>query len=114
MRGGRYPRMPFNQQMAFPRELRLKRTSDGLRLFSTPAREIALLHGKQHEWSDLTVAPWLDNPLAGLTGELFDIEVEFQLKAGDARTFGLDIRGERIAYSTAERRLTALGFAPLE
>src|SRR5678815_2351311 len=34
MRGGRYPRMPFNQQMAFPHELRLKRTDNGLRLFS--------------------------------------------------------------------------------
>src|SRR6185503_11656428 len=71
MRGGRYPRMPFNQQMAFPRELRLKRTDDGLRLFNTPVREIGLLRGKQHDWSDLALAPGGDNPLSDLRGELF-------------------------------------------
>jgi sucrose-6-phosphate hydrolase SacC (GH32 family) len=117
MRGGRYPRMPFNQQMAFPRELRLKRTNDGLRLFSTPIREIQLLHGKRREWSDLTLAPGGENPLSALAGEFFDIEAEFEVKpavAGNARTFGLEIRGERVAYSTADRRLTALGSAPLE
>jgi len=112
MNGGRYPRMPFNQQMAFPRELRLKRTDEGLRLFNTPAREIELLHGKRHEWSNLTLDPGGDNPLASVEGELFDIEAEFE--AGTARTFGLDIRGERLAYSTTERKLNALGSAPLE
>jgi sucrose-6-phosphate hydrolase SacC (GH32 family) len=111
MRGGRYPRMPFNQQMAFPRELRLKRTDDGHRLFSTPIREIDLLHGKRHDWSDLTLAPGGD-PLSGLQGELFDIEAEFE--PGEARTFGFEIRGERIAYSPTDRRLTALGSAPLD
>jgi sucrose-6-phosphate hydrolase SacC (GH32 family) len=112
MRGGRYPRMPFNQQMAFPRELRLKGTPDGLRLFDTPAREIELLHGKRHDWSDVTLAPGGDNPLSALTGERFDIEAEFE--PGDARTFGLEVRGERVAYSAADHRLTALGSAPLE
>lgn len=53
-----------------------------------------------------------DNPLSALAGELFDIEAEF--KAGDARAFGVEVRGERVAYSTADRRLTALGSAPLE
>jgi sucrose-6-phosphate hydrolase SacC (GH32 family) len=112
MRGGRYPRMPFNQQMAFPQELRLQRTGGGLRLFAAPVREIELLHGKRHDWSDLTVAPGADNPLKDLRGELFDIEAE--IEPGTARIVGLEIRGERVAYSTADRRLTALGSAPLE
>jgi sucrose-6-phosphate hydrolase SacC (GH32 family) len=43
---------------------------------------------------------------------LFDIEAEFE--AGDARAFGFEVRGERVAYSTADRRLTALGSAPLQ
>ena len=110
MRGGRYPRMPFNQQMSFPRELKLKRTPDGLRLFATPVPEIALLHGKRHEWSDLTLKPG-GILLSGVAGELFDIEAEFE--AGDAREFGFKIRGETVAYSTTNKRLNALGSAPL-
>jgi sucrose-6-phosphate hydrolase SacC (GH32 family) len=106
--------MPFNQQMAFPRELRLKRTEDGLRLFDTPVREIQLLHGKRHEWSDLTLADGGDNPLASVAGELFDVEAEFDASAGAARAFGLEVRGQRVAYSAADRKLTSLGSAPLE
>jgi sucrose-6-phosphate hydrolase SacC (GH32 family) len=108
MRDGRYPRMPFNQQMAFPQELRLRRTTDGLRLLSGPVREIELLHGRRHEWADLTLKPG-DNPLSGLSGELFDIEVEF--RNVDARAFGLKVRGQPVVYSTADQRLAALGSA---
>ena len=110
MRDGRFPRMPFNQQMSFPHELRLRRTPDGLRLFSAPVREIELLHGRSHEWADLMLKPG-DNPLSGLAGELFDITAEF--KNVDARAFGLKVRGEPVVYSTADQRLTALGSAPL-
>jgi sucrose-6-phosphate hydrolase SacC (GH32 family) len=110
MNGGRFPRMPFNQQMAFPHELRLKRTADGLRLFSIPSREIELIHGRSRDWSNLALKPG-DDPLAGVGGELFDIQAEFE--AGDARAFGLKVRGQPVVYSTAEQRITALGAAPL-
>ena len=39
MAGGQYPSMPFNQQMSFPRELTLRTTPDGVRLFMNPIRE---------------------------------------------------------------------------
>jgi len=42
---------------------------------------------------------------------LFDIQAEFE--AGDARAFGLKVRGQPVVYSTAEQRITALGAAPL-
>jgi len=102
--------MPFNHQMSFPHELRLRRTADGLRLFSTPVREIELLHGKSHAWSDLTLKPG-DNPLSGLTGDLFDIRAEFE-SAADL-SFGFKIRGEPVVYSMTNQQLTALGSAPL-
>lgn len=51
MRGGRYPAMPFNQQMSFPVELTLRTLQDGIRLCREPVREIELLHTRTRTWS---------------------------------------------------------------
>ena len=50
MRGGRYPAMPFNQQMSFPVELTLRTLPDGIRLCREPVREIELLHTVTRTW----------------------------------------------------------------
>ena len=50
MRGGKYPGMPFNQQMSFPSSLTLETTPDGPRLFRRPVKELALLHKERHAW----------------------------------------------------------------
>ena len=50
MRGGRYPAMPFNQQMSFPVELTLRTLPDGIRLCREPVREIELLHTGTRTW----------------------------------------------------------------
>ena len=52
MRGGKYPDMPFNQQMTFPCDLTLRTVDGSLRVFRQPAREIERLQGKEHAWSD--------------------------------------------------------------
>ena len=57
MRDGKYPGMPFNQQMSFPAELTLHSTADGPRLFRNPVREIDLLHGAEHRWTDAALKP---------------------------------------------------------
>ena len=44
MQGGKYPNMPFNQQMTFPCELTLRTTADGIRMFRKPVREIETIH----------------------------------------------------------------------
>src|ERR1051326_2399890 len=91
MTGGKYPSMPFNQQMTFPVELTLRRAPDGLRLRRGPGREIARLYARTHDWKDATVRPG-QNPLANLSGDLFDIEAE--VEPGEAKTFGVTIRSE--------------------
>jgi sucrose-6-phosphate hydrolase SacC (GH32 family) len=111
MRGGSYPQMPFNQQMGFPIEVKLKKAADGLRLHCTPVQEVQTLHGKAHKWADVSLKPGGENPLAGLKGELFHIRAEFDL--GDAESVGFKIRGEPVTYSVKEKALTALGTAPL-
>jgi fructan beta-fructosidase len=112
MRGGRYPKMPFNQQMSFPCEMKLRNTPQGLRMDRTPVKELDLLRTKEQKWSDVTVKPG-DNPLAGVSGELMEIQAEIEM--GDASGFSFNTRGEIINYSAADKKITCLGAsAPLD
>ncbi len=112
MRRARFPSMPFNQQMTIPRVVTLRTTEDGPRLFLYPVREIENVHGRKRTWSNLTLEG-SDNPLANLKGKLWDIDAV--IRPGEAKQVGFDIRGERIAYSAKEQKLTALGnSAPLK
>ena len=112
MRDGEYPRMPFNQQMSFPCELTLHRTSEGLRLDRQPVREIAGLYEKGQQWHDQPLAPG-DNLLRALSGDLWDVEAEFEV--GTATALGFNVRGTEVRYDVKEQTLTALGrTAPLK
>ncbi len=112
MSGGKYPGMPFNQQMCFPRVLTLRTTPEGIRLYRQPVREIENLHEKEHSWANQPLKPG-ENPLSGITGELFEIRTEIEL--GDAAAVGFDVRGNRIQYSAADKTVTCLGRSmPLE
>ncbi len=52
MRDGRYPAMPFNQQMSFPVELTLRTLPQGIRLCRKPVREIELLRDSSQVWPE--------------------------------------------------------------
>ena len=110
MNGGSYPQMPFNQQMSFPCRLTLHKSSDGLRLWKYPVGEIESIRGPVHEYRDLAEAAQAD-PLAALSGDLFDIDLEFQ--PGEAQRIGLKIRGQEIVYDVKAAHLSALGDASL-
>ena len=104
--------MPFNQQMSFPCELTLRRTSDGLRLFRQPVQEIAGLYTSEHEWHDQALAPG-DDPLRALSGDLWDIQAELQV--GTATAIRFQVRGAEVRYDVKAQTLTALGrTAPLK
>jgi len=95
MRGGRYPAMPFNQQMSFPVALALRTTAEGPRLCRWPVREIERLYAAEQHWQDVRLAPGA--PLVPASrGELFDIELE--LEPGGAARVGLEVRGIRLEY----------------
>jgi sucrose-6-phosphate hydrolase SacC (GH32 family) len=112
MAGGKYPGMPFNQQMSVPRVLTLRTTTEGVRLFMEPVEELEKLRKKEHAWQDLTLGE-TPKVLDGVRGALFDIQATFQL--GRASTLGLEIRGHKIEYSVADKQLRALGkTAPLD
>ena len=101
-----YPGMPFNQQMTIPSELTLHATDEGPRLRMNPVQELATLRTKTHKWTDLALKAG-ENPLSGLEGDLFDIEVEFEPSTGSETIF--DIRGIKIVYNAEARTLSSCG-----
>ena len=112
MSGGKYPGMPFNQQMSFPCELTLRTTPEGIRLYRQPVKEIETIHQKEHTWNDQKLKPG-ENLLSGISGDLLDIRAEIEL--GDATQVGFTVRDEKIQYNLAEKQLSCLGkFARLE
>jgi len=112
MNGGKYPDMPFNQQMSFPCVMTLRTFPEGLRMCRLPVKEIENIYGKKHAWKDETVRPG-ENLLKDVSGDLFDIKLEADL-AG-AKEFGIKCLGEAVTYSAEKKALTCLGKeAPLE
>lgn len=106
MNGGQYPGMPFNQQMSFPSVLTLRNGADGLRLCREPVAEIEKLRGPLHAFEKLTLQPGT-NPVEKLSGDLFDIELDFSPGAADDVTLG--IRGTPLHYDVARQELACLG-----
>ncbi len=107
MNGGRYPKMPFNQQMSIPAELTLRETPDGLRLARLPVREVDSLHGAHHSASGEIKESV--NPLADVKGDTFDIRVEIEPRA--AKLITLSIRGTPLEYDPAKKEFRLLGKA---
>lgn len=106
MRGGQYPAMPFNQQFTVPVELTLHSTEEGPRMRANPVKELETLRAKTHSWTDLTLQAG-ENPLAGIEGDLFDVEVEFA-PATNTETI-VDLRGEKVVYDSDSQTLSSGG-----
>ena len=106
MRDGKYPEMPFNQQLSFPCDLTLRSLPEGLRIFRSPAEEIESLYKRKHSWKNRIIKP-NENILKNIAGELFDIHLQIEL-AG-AREFGITCNGEAVSYSVRKGTLTCLG-----
>lgn len=81
LRGGKYPGMPFDQQMSIPVELFLRRTDGQVRLCKQPIPEVANLRAGTVTFSNpLTAGASLQ---VGVKGQSFDIEMEASLSGKD-------------------------------
>jgi fructan beta-fructosidase len=96
MRGGVYPDMPFNQQITFPRELTLRTTPAGSRLFRQPIREIESLYAGEETWTNRTLNAGQTLPLAP-HGDLF--RVQALVSADTNATLTLNVRGTKIMFT---------------
>ena len=95
MRGGRYPGMPFNQQMSFPCELTLRTTEEGIRLYRWPVKEIKSIHKKAHRVKKAPLKPG-DNPLKDIKAELLDLHADITM--GSAKKVVFNLRGSAVTY----------------
>lgn len=99
--------MPFNQSMTVPLELGLRETMEGVRLTFAPVRELLSLRGGVHSLGELSLRPGMRNPLEGLEGELWDVELEFE--PGEARSVVLTVRDVVVEYDVERQELVVGG-----
>jgi fructan beta-fructosidase len=110
-RGNDYPGMPFNQGMTIPVDLSLRETGEGPRLFAEPVPELQTLR-TDHRSLPTTVVPPGDNALAGLAGDL--LEMDTTLELGEKAVVTLGIAGAEVTLNRPKGSLRCGGVeAPL-
>ena len=106
MAGGKFPGMPFNQQMSIPCELTLRRFPEGIRLCRAPVREIGKLRSLKYSLKDTPLSA-AQNPPSYISAELFEIQAEIEL--GSASEIGFNLRGSELVYNVDEKLLSCKG-----
>ncbi len=71
-------------------------------MFARPVAEVASLRGKAHRFDSLPLKPG-DNPLPGLTGNLFDVRAEAEV--GDSGVLAFNIAGTPVVYDGVKKAL---------
>lgn len=97
MNEGRYPDMPFNQQISFPCQLTLRSTPNGPRIFRQPIAQLAKLHKNEEAWTNLNLHPG-DPKLLKKSGDLWHIKAEVNIPEGKRLTFR--IRGTEVNFTS--------------
>ena len=96
------PKMPFNKLMAFPTELTLVNTVDGLRMRAQPIKEIKKLHGSVQQVNNHTLTN--DTPMEiHSSADAVHIIAEFEVL--DDFAFGIEINDYKIHYNTIKNLL---------
>ncbi len=110
-----YPKnMPFNQQVTFPCELSLRRLPQGVVMCRYPIGEISLIHDEALTLEHRTLKPG-ENPLSGLEGDLYDINLRIDLSQSTCSELILNLRGNQVRYDVDRKMLHSVGSeVPLE
>ena len=109
LRGGRWPKMPFNQQWSFPVEMTLHTRAGGPTIYRYPIREIEKLWGEKLDMSPITLHPG-ENAFVKQTGKYYDIEVEIDLARSDASEIVLELAGSsKVRYLVNDKVLENCG-----
>jgi sucrose-6-phosphate hydrolase SacC (GH32 family) len=95
------PKMPFNQSMSVPLELKLLSTSEGPRLAWSPVKELETLRAASKKMGASDLKP--EASVVTEAGELLDVRLEFE--PGQASEVQLDVRGVAIRYDVQKQEL---------
>jgi fructan beta-fructosidase len=93
---------------SIPRQMSLRQTKNGIRLYQAPIVELYSLRGEHAQWRNLTV-PHGRNLLAGWKGDSLEIDAEFQVNP-ETEFFGFQVRvgvGEQttVAYDVDQEQV---------
>jgi fructan beta-fructosidase len=104
----RIPPATWRGVFSLPREVTLKQTPDGIRLFQQPAREVFAQRGAHEQWQHVSIAAG-NNLLGHLAGGSFEFNAEFHVNPRADR-FGFRVRvgeGEQttIGYAVQQQRV---------
>jgi sucrose-6-phosphate hydrolase SacC (GH32 family) len=103
MAKGKFPDMPFNQQMSIPCELKLRRFGDDIRLCMLPVKEIGRARGRSMTWKNVVLDPGM-NLLSDMSEELFEIQAEIEPRG--AAEVGFNLRGNPLVYNVSQKKLS--------
>jgi len=103
MAKGKFPGMPFNQQMSIPCELSLRTFPEGIRLCRVPVGEVEKLRQTEYSWGPTALKPG-ENVLCGISAELFEIRCE--IEPGTASEVGFMLRGNELLYNVGDKTVT--------
>jgi fructan beta-fructosidase len=84
------PPATWRSVFSLPREVSLKQTPDGIRLFQQPAQEVFAQRGAHEQWQHESITSG-DNLLGHLAGDSFEFNAEFQVNP-QADRFGFRVR----------------------
>lgn len=97
------PTSTWRGSMTIPRELRLRRTDEGIRLVQTAVSELTQLRKTQYTWENLTITDEI-YPLSMVQSETVEIVATIELPI-EANGFGICVR-------VGNGEATAIGYAP--
>ncbi len=109
LRGGQWPRMPFNQQWSFPVELTLHTRPDGPTVYRYPIREVDKLWDEEFDLAPMTLHPG-KNPLVKQMGKYYDVDMEIDVSGSDASEIALELAGSsKVRYLVKDKVLESCG-----
>ncbi|MFX3634010.1 MAG: GH32 C-terminal domain-containing protein [Candidatus Pristimantibacillus sp.] len=107
-----FPTLGWKGELTIPREVKLRNTSEGVRLVQAPITELQSLRTKLYQTENKQVDSNTSNLLEGLSSGAFEIEAEIEIPAGSAvKEFGFNVRkggnGNKtvVGYHTADNEM---------
>ncbi|MCC8142654.1 MAG: glycoside hydrolase family 32 protein, partial [Tannerellaceae bacterium] len=101
----------FNNLMTIPTELTLRKTKDGVRLFSEPVREFDRLTDKTYEWKNLTIAEADEKMQQFVNPDRLRIKTTLSLS--HALSAGLRLNGQNLLdYDTNFTLINGVFYSP--
>ena len=105
MAGCNFPKMPFNQQISFPREIKLFKDGDNYTAKCMPVKEIAALFSSSHFSVSKKNLSTDDNPTTNYTGDSYVLDAVFDVNDSKGDGFGFLLDGFEVYYSIKNKKL---------